>query len=113
MRESFSILNWWRYPKCIMYFNKKEGKYKYRNKYLIKILSILYLFKKVIISNYERKYFITDNFIYPIKKLRCYLSHHEYIFDDTNTCTCFRCNKEISRETYNNYIRIKKIKSIF
>ena len=115
MRESFSILNWWKHPRYLYTIDHTQYKSNIKLKvFFIRLSSVLKLLKKVIRYNYERELFIYDNFKQPFLNFKCKIFNHKYTFNEISyTYKCFRCGKEITIENYNKYIRIKKIKSLF
>lgn len=112
-RESFSIINYWKYPRRLLY-NRKRNIFD-------KIFSIFYLIKRFITEKYARKLFIEDNFNRPYNKyFNCKLKKtHRYIFDDDYIHSsdesyyfCLYCGKRIKESEYYLYIRNKKIQKI-
>lgn len=116
-RESYSIYNWWKYPRCEhskYWIIRKEinGSYGY---FINRIISIFILFKKTLRYKNVRRDFIFDNIKYPFKKtFMCKITPHKFkkLSDGDNEYMCTKCYKHMEQDEYNKYIRIRKIKNI-
>ena len=110
MRENFSIYDWWCDPRIT--YNKLS--LFYNNLTLIKLISVLSLLKNIFFYKDVRYYFIIDNFIKPYNKIiGCKIFNHKIYYDKIyHSYICKKCDKIFSKEEYNKYIRIKKIKNI-
>ena len=116
-RESYSIKNYWKYPRnnrgrnynAFEHYHKKEQK-------KLRLKSIWYLiFKKFICGSiYERKMFWLDSVTSPFNRfIGCKITKHKwYYMDDEEKAFCTKCHKKTEHIPRDQWKRMKKLKSI-
>jgi len=110
-RESYKISNYWKHPR---------GGYNRRYRSTVnvniidRILSVYFLFKRILKSKYERQLFLLDNVIVPFNKLiGCKITKHNWFYmDDEQEAFCTKCHIRSGHIPIEQWNRMEKLKSI-
>jgi len=111
-RESYSIKNYWKYPR-----NKKYRTYPRAVNSIPtdRFRSVYYLLKLVINgTKFNRSMFFLDNFKIPFhKNIGCKISKHKwYYLIDENRALCTKCYKLTDTISKIEWERVNKLKQI-
>ena len=117
-RESFAIINYWKYPRNKRGQNNYSSfKYCHKKEQLkLRLSSVWYLILNKIIrgSRWERKMVWNDNFRIPFyKRIGCRITKHNwYYLDDDEMAFCTKCYKRTEHISKEQWDRMEKLKSI-